>query len=67
MAWFKERRYNPFRLGFARRRKEISAVINCTLERYHTLKDVKLLPDDFTQDAFRELFGFEYDLMAVHM
>ena len=41
-------------------RKEISAVI-AYFERYHTLEDVKLLPDDFTLDAFRELFGFEYD------
>lgn len=41
-------------------KKEIAAILTY-FERYHTLEDVRVLPDEFTLEAFEELFGFSYD------
>lgn len=41
-------------------KKEIAAILTY-FDRYHKLQDVKVLPEEFTLEAFQEVFGFPYD------
>lgn len=41
-------------------KREISAIIRY-FNRYHSLKDMKYLPEDFTLEDMEKTFGFEYD------